>query len=419
MDDGTARRVEDTDDAERVDQRAIRRASLSAVLRRVAAEGPRSRATLAVETGLNKSTTSSLVRELVDRGLLVETDELENPGRVGRPAQKVRFAGSALAAVGLEINVDYLEVCVIDLERRLRYERRVELDNAALTPARSLARLVKLAQGAIDAVEADGARVVGVALAVPGLVDTATGTLAIAPNLDWRDVGCAAYLREHLGRPELTLAVDNEANFAAIAEHWEGAARDLADFVCVSGAIGVGAGLFVDGRLFRGRHGYGGEFGHVVVDHDGPLCACGAHGCVQAVAGQAALLDAAGIAEHDEAAGGGLAALLARARAGDARTLDALSVAGHALGVALSSTVNLLDSEAVLLGGYLAAFAEWLVEPVRAELEERVLGPELRGCEVRAAALGGDAAVRGAAASILSMVMGDPALVGERSPASA
>ncbi len=397
---------------ERLDQRAIRRASLSTVLRRVAAEGPRSRATLAVETGLNKSTTSSLVAELIQRGLLVETDELENPGRVGRPAQKVRFAGAALAAVGLEVDVDALAACVLDLDGQLRHYERVEVDNTSPGPRRVLGKLVRLARAAIDAVEAQGTRVVGVALAVPGLVDTATGGVAVAPNLGWRDVAGGAELRTRLGRPELAIAVDNEANLVALAEHWEGAARDLSDFVCVSGAIGIGAGLFVDGQLFRGRHGFGGELGHVTIDPAGPVCACGARGCLQAIAGKAALLEAAGIDLEDPDAG--LDELERRARAGEQRALGALADAGHALGIALGSTVNLLDPQAVVLGGFLTTFAEWLVAPVRAELDEHVLGADLHGCEVRAARFAGDGAVRGGAARMLSMVMADPALVGER-----
>jgi predicted NBD/HSP70 family sugar kinase len=391
-----------------VDQRAIRRANLSAVLRRVATEGPRSRATLAVETGFTKSTTSSLVGELIERGLVVATDEHERPGRVGRPGRTVRLDGDAIAAVGLEVNVDYLAVCVLDLGGRTRYQRRVEADNAGSSPARVLGRVTRLARDAIATVEEEGARVVGAALAVPGLVDAAGELLIVAPNLGWQRVRCGRELRRRLDRPDLTILVDNEANLAALAEHWEGAASDLRDVVVLSGTVGIGAGMLVDGRLFRGRHGFAGELGHVTVDPDGARCACGARGCLETVAGKAGLLRAAGIPRRD------LRELLARAHRGDARTLATLATAGQALGIALADSVSLLDPQAVVLGGYLTAFSDWLLGPLHTELTTRVLGAETRACELRVGLLADRAAVRGAAASILSAVLADPMLVGAR-----
>ena len=326
----------------------------------------------------------------------------------------MRLADGAVAAVGLEINVNYLAVCVLDLGGRTRHMRRVEAANAASSPGRVLGRIARLGREAIEEVEAEGTRVVGAALAVPGPVNAAAELLTIAPNLGWRQVRCGSELRRRLGRPELAIAVNNEANLAAQAEHWEGAARDVRDFVCVSGAVGVGAGVFVEGRLLRGHHGFAGELGHVTVEPDGALCGCGARGCLETVAGKEALLRAAGIA-HDKAdSAGALEELLARARRGDERTLAALAGAARALGIALAGVVNLLDPEAVLLGGYLSAFADRLLEPVGAELDARVIGARLRGCELRAAALADRAAVRGAAASILGAVMADPGMAGER-----
>jgi predicted NBD/HSP70 family sugar kinase len=392
----------------RVDQSSIRLANLSMVLRRVTADGPRSRATIAVETGFNKTTVSSLVSELIDLRLLVETGEREQPGSVGRPARTVRLNGDAIAAVGLEVNVDYLAVCVSDLSGQVRYQRRVDADNAMSRPSRVLGRLSRLGQRAITAVEAEGARIVGVAVGVPGLVDVAGGTLVVAPNLGWRDVKVAEWLMRRLGRPGVAVRVDNEANLAALAEHWEGAARDLSTFVCVSGDVGVGAGILVDGELYRGPHGFGGEVGHITVDPDGDRCACGSRGCLETVAGQVAVLRRAGIAIEGSRRGSATRELLARARDGDARTLEALSGAGTAIGVGLAAVVNLLDPEAVLLGGYLTPLAEWLVEPVQAELSGRVLAAAHNGCEVRTASLGAGAASRGAAASVLRAVLADP-----------
>src|SRR6187200_418038 len=257
-----------------VDQRTIRRANLSTVLRHVASDGPRSRATIALETGLNKTTVSSLVAELMAADLLVETGEDEQPGAVGRPARTLRLNGEAIAAVGLEVNVDYLAVCVTDLSGRVLQRERVDTANAGSRPAPVLTRLARLGRRAIAAAEAGGSRIVGAALGLPGLVDLAGSTLVLAPNLGWRNVRAADELGRRLERPGLAVAIDNEANLAALAEHWEGAARDLRTFLCVTGDVGIGAGVLVGGELFRGMHGFGGELGHVMVEPGGDRCAC-------------------------------------------------------------------------------------------------------------------------------------------------
>src|SRR5207342_2005864 len=139
----------------------------------------------------------------------------------------------------------------------------------------------------LEVVDEDDLVVVGAAVALPGLVEAKTGTLLRAPNLGWEEIAVAAELASRLGG--LAVRADNEANLAALAEHWQGVARDLEDFVAVFGEVGVGGGIFLDGELFRGAHGFGAEFGHVTVDPDGPACKCGSAGCLETVAGQEAI----------------------------------------------------------------------------------------------------------------------------------
>jgi len=390
----------------RSSQRAIRRANLSAVARLVAAEGPRSRATIALRTGFNKSTVSSLVAELLERGLLAETGEDEHPGRVGRPARTISLNGGAVAAAGLEVNVDHLAVSIVDLAGHVLHSERRDAANGAGRPGPVLDQLARLADAAIAAVETQGVRVLGAGVALPGLVDRRDGRLVVAPNLGWREVPVGAELACRLDRPGLLVTIDNEANLAALAEHWDGAARDLNDFVCVSGEVGIGGGVVAGGELFRGTHGFAGELGHVVVDPAGARCACGARGCLETVAGRAAVLRAAGVPPR-----AGAAELLVRADAGDAGALAALAAAGRALGIALTAVVNVLDPEAVLLGGYLTPFTPWLEGPISAELGRRVLASAWSGCEIRAAGLAEGAAARGAAAGVLRSILADPTLI--------
>lgn len=416
-----------------VDQRAVRRHNLGLVLRHVAEHGPRSRATIAAATGLNKTTVSSLVAELLERGLAREADT-ERPGAVGRPALNVALDGDGVVALGLEVNVGYLAVGAADLLGRVRHERVVERDNRAGPPQGAIDALAGMVRDAMAGLEGEGLTPVGMTLGLPGLVDIARGELFVAPNLGWGRVAAAAVLAARLGPPTLSIRVDNEANLGALAAQAE---LGLRDFLYVSGEVGIGAGIVVDGQLFRGASGFGGEFGHVVVQADGRPCTCGGRGCLETVAGQehllaragvdpapgraagtaavAACLDGSGGARGDGVAAGqaGLrrpvAALVARARAGDARALAALEEAGTWLGIGLASAANLVNPRAVVLGGAYAPLADWLGPPVRRALRERVLASAWAPVEVVASDLGMAAAVRGGARLRLREVLADPA----------
>jgi hypothetical protein len=231
--------------AARADQTTVRRANLGVVFRHVAEHGPCSRAAVASETGLTRGTVSSLVTELIELDLVRESGGPVGPPRTGRPGVAIELAGT-VGAIGLEVNVDYLAVCVEDVRGDVRYERRSMGDNRCSPPGPVLDRLTEMARDALAAATEDGLRVVGLAAAVPGLVRVATGTLLRAPNLDWTDLEIAAELRARLGT-DLPIHVEYEANLAAIAEHWRGAAQGLRSFLLVFGEVGVGGGIFVAG----------------------------------------------------------------------------------------------------------------------------------------------------------------------------
>jgi predicted NBD/HSP70 family sugar kinase len=396
---------------ELANQRAVRRHNLGVVLRHVAEHGPRSRATIALETGLNKTTVSSLVTELIGLDLLVERG-LEQRGTVGRPGQVVELSDGGVVALGLEINVDYLAVRALDLTGGERDRRLDARDNRGVPEAEVLDRLAGLATESLDAVQAEGLRPVGATVAVPGLVDSAGGMLLVAPNLHWKDVAVADELHERLAGPPFPLAADNEANLAALAELWEGTARGLNDVLYVSGEIGVGAGIIVSGELFRGAQGFGGEFGHMTIDPTGRPCACGSRGCLETLAGLEALLSGAGLEPANVAkttgSGEPVATLASRARAGDERALAALREGGRWLGIGIASASNLLNFQAVVLGGFFAQLATWLASPIAHELETHVLAADWAIPRVLPSTLGPEAAVRGAAALSLRRVLADP-----------
>jgi len=352
----------------------IRRANLALVLGRLLAEGPQSRAAIAGRTGLMRSTVSSLVSELEGLGLVASAGRA--PGRVGRPGELIATRPEGAAAIGAELAVDRVRVCLVDLERRVRAVHELEFPRGEGQDA--LAALDEAVAALRAEATLQGTRVVGVGLAVPGLVDLAGAVLVRAPNLDLAGVDLSHALGAGTAAG-LPVLVDNEANLAALAEHGAGAAGDAASMLYVSGGVGIGAGVIVDGRLLRGAHGFGGELGHVTVMPEGPLCGCGARGCLEALAGEAA-----GATPGQRA---------------------------RWLGIALASAVNLVDPAVVVLGGFLAEEGDALVPGVEAELRARVIGQRHRPVAVVRGVLGRQAAMRGAADLALAPVLADPASV--------
>nr|WP_203774189.1 ROK family transcriptional regulator [Actinoplanes nipponensis] len=375
-----------------VRQSSVRAHNLALVLQTVAnSPDPISRAAVATVTGLTRATVSALVDDLVTGGLLTEREPAPRTG-AGRPAVGLAVAPDGPAGLGLEINVDYRGACVVDLAGTVRHRLVEPGDQRLAGPQEALAGLGRLAARARALAEADGLTVAGAVLAVPGLV-TAGGVVRIAPNLGWQDV----VVGELPGGPAMT--VDNEANLAALGELDVG---DLPrDFVYVSGEIGIGAGIVLDGALYRGSRGWSGEIGHIPIDPDGPACRCGARGCLEQYAGQEAVLRAAG---SDT-----VAALAIAAAAGQAAALDALTAAGAALGTAVATVVNLLDVRTIVLGGCYASLLPWLRDGIAAEAGRRVLTAAWSPVQLRAATLGPDAAMLGAAGSVLRGVLDDPA----------
>jgi predicted NBD/HSP70 family sugar kinase len=396
-----------------VRQASLRAHNLALVLRHLtAAERPPSRADLAAATGLTRATVSALVDDLIGGHLLAEVDPAPRTG-AGRPALGLVLATDGPAGLGLEINVDYLAACVVDLTGAIRHRAVRRVDLRPIPPAEVLADLGDLAAAARAEAERQHLVLAGAALAVPGLV-TATGVVRLAPNLGWRDVDLADALNAHpalAGQravPGRWLTVDNEANLAALGELHAGHPGP-ATFLYVSGEIGIGAGIVLHGTLFRGARGWSGELGHIPVHPTGRPCRCGSRGCLEQYAGQEAILTGAGLAGQGLPADMAIARLVELASADDPAAIRALAEAATALGVAIAGVINLLDLDTVVLGGVYAPLANWLCPPLEAEIRRRVLTAAWSPVTVRPSLLLRDAAVLGAAGSVVRTVLTHPA----------
>ncbi|MFJ3103996.1 ROK family protein [Streptomyces sp. NPDC086835] len=401
----------------KADRETVRRHNLSLVLRTVRDQVEATRAGVAARVGLTRAAVSSLVEQLIESGFLSESGKTFS-GQAGRPGTVLKVARTGLAGIGVEINVDYVAVCVVDLAGTDRVRLVEHLDNRGAAPAEVFGRAARIAARALESATEQELRPVGAELALPGLISG--GSVLQAPNLGWTSVPAQTPFAEALaalrpGLPALPVRSENEANLAALAELWFGGLGDVRSFLYLTGEIGVGGALVLDGELLRGANGFAGEIGHVAVSDDGPLCRCGSRGCLEQYAGQAALLRAAGLDERAGAAG--MAELEHRARTGDDAALAALSGAGRALGRALSGAVNLFDPDAVVLGGVYRPLMPWLGPPTGAELEARVVSGlwSPTSARLRASSPAADAA-RGAAALVVQDVLADPVAYAPRPP---
>jgi glucokinase-like ROK family protein len=376
----------------------LRRLNRLRVIDALRDEGLISRAEIARRTGLSRSTVSSLVSELQADGLVIERPEpaAAHGDQGGRPPILLSFDASAGVAVGIDFDHHHLRVAVSDLSSRILAEREQQLDtdHAAHEGLDAAAQLVAelLAEAGVDE-----ARVIGAGMCLPGPVHRPTGVVgstAILPG--WVGVAAAEEMRRRL---ELPILVDNDANLAALAEAAFGAGRDAKDLVYLMISSGIGAGLVLNGRLYRGAEGLAGELGHVLVDAEGPVCRCGNRGCLETVAGTDALAD---LLRRSHGAGLDGRAIVRLAREGDLGCRRVIADAGRAIGQAAATLVNVLNPELLIVGGDLSDAGELLLGGVRESLQRSALPTAVQAAEVVAGSLGDRAEVLGAIALVLS-----------------
>lgn len=391
-------------------QGSLRARNLALVLGVVAdAPIPVSRAGVAAITGLTRATVSSLVDAMVAGRLICEVEPLQAQ-RSGRPATGLVVSGQSVAGVGVEINVDYLACYLLDLAGQVRHRAILRQDLRGRDPQEVLITVAGMVAKARRAARRLGLTVVGVGVGVPGLVDVGEGRLLVAARLGWRDIDIRGTLSGLARLGTIGVTVDNEANLAALGELQAGRTHLPADFLYVSGEIGVGAGIILAGSLFRGARGWAGEIGHMTVAPDGPACGCGSRGCLEAFAGQEAIMTGAGLVSRVPISSRSTVDhILEAAQRDDPATLAALKEAGNALGVTLASAVNFFDMGCVVLGGIYTQLGPWIKPLVEAEINRRVLSGPWSPVTVRYSQTGTDGAVLGAAAVIIHPVLTDPA----------
>ncbi|MCI0686914.1 MAG: ROK family transcriptional regulator [Sporichthyaceae bacterium] len=391
-------------------------AGLNGNARRVAevlrARGPSTRAQLARATHLSRPTISATITELTAAGVAVElaagvagelaaatvVEAAPGPDRragarsaSGRPAGVVRLTRQAGLAVGVDVGRRHIRVAVADLGHDILLESATRLEeDADDAPQPVLDRAASMIEQALAEVRAGSDEVVGIGMGVPApmTLDGRIGAPRLLPG--WGELSPGHELSARLGIP---VQVNNDANLGALGEfHW-GAGRGASVLVYVKLATGIGAGIVLDGELFRGSAGTAGELGHITIDARGPVCRCGNRGCVELAAGGRALVAQA---RHTYPELADVADLVELANSGDPGCRRLLTDAGTQIGLALSGLVNLINPERILLGGELGNAADLMLDPLRRGLAESAMPAAVETVTVlpgelgdRAAALGG------------------------------
>ena len=365
----------------------------SQIFTTVLSHGPLTRLEVARRAGLSPAAVTKAVRPLIEAGYLVEdVDEQPRPA-LGRPANLVRVDGGRALFIGVKVTGDEIIGVLTDLCCRIRVARHARLVNRE--PKGVLASVAELVGELLAAAGDLGVPVLGLGIAVSGDVDRGAGVVRYSPFLEWRNVPLAELTATTTGLP---VTVDNDVRALTVAEQWFGAGVGLSDFAVVTVGAGIGCGLVVHGRVVAGAHGVAGEIGHVTVDPAGPPCHCGNRGCVEAIAGDAAILrrirETTGVEVADTAEAVDLA------HRGVAGAREAYARAGEAIGRGIATVANLLGPERVIISGEGLAAHDLFAEQIRDTFAAAAFGSAAQ-CDVQTRPLPFEEWARGAAATAI------------------
>lgn len=391
-------------------QSEIRRNNLSRMLEALHLQGSLSRSELSACLHLNCSTVASLIAELAARGLVWERsrDKPAPQPTPGRPSPVVEICREGPAALALELSTDWIRAAVIGLGANVAVSVSKDLSLASSTPEEALDEAHSLV-GPMLAQLDHGPRVAAIGVSAPGAVRADDGYVYHAPNLGWRDVPLGSLIRSRFSDLGLPVFVGNDADLAASAEHLRGSGRGTADFICLWGEGGIGAGIVVGGQSLAGAAGYAGEVGHMAVDPEGAECRCGSHGCWETVVGEEALLRRSG--RDPKGGSAAVADLLQAAEEGEGGALAAIAESGRWLGIGIAGLVNVFNPSRVALGGLYARIDPYAHEALVHELGCRAMPAPRAMVELTTASLGADALLLGAAELALAPIIRDPATV--------
>jgi N-acetylglucosamine repressor len=368
-----------------------------------------SRAELSKETGLSPTAIGVIVSSLLEKGYIHETGTGESKG--GRKPVMLELKPDSYYSVGLDIDVDSIQFVLTDITGRLVHEGSVPL--AVNTVEAAVAASEACVTDIMGRFSISREKMLGIGISVPGMVDSISHRVVLAPNLGWEDEDPSGMLKERL---QLPVFIENEAMSSAICENWIGTCQKASNFVCVNIKSGIGAGIFTGGKPYRGTSGSAGEVGHIVVDENGPKCGCGNYGCLETVVSTARIVEKArkmvrqgvvsslnDIENVDELS---LEDIVDAARAGDGAAMNLLDETARYLGIALSNLVNTLNPSRIVLGKDFTVYGDLVMGTLRSVIDAKALKRPASNVELLISEAGEKASTLGAAIIPLKKLFG-------------
>ena len=368
-----------------------------------------SRAELARRTSLSRSTVSAIVNDLLSTGLIKEERTGISSG--GRRPIMLGFQDQSSFIVGIELGATHVSCVLTDLRCNVRASW------SAPAPVRddpevALKKMTMAVHSVLEAGGVQRSQLLGLGVAVPSPVDRERpGELLPVVLPKWTGYNIATHLQKSFERP---VFVDNDANLGALAELWWGAGTGVRDLAFIKVATGIGAGLIIDGRIFRGSGGIAGEIGHTSIDPNGPLCICGLHGCLTTFIGTPALLaraqDQLRASGSDSPPPANIDELVNAALDGDPMSVELIHYASERLGVGVANMLNLLNPKMVILGGGIARAGDLVLDTVQKTIRGLSLPASISNAQIRTTGLNEWGIAVGAATLVLQAALETPAL---------
>ncbi|MGY0691426.1 ROK family transcriptional regulator [Virgibacillus sp. FSP13] len=348
-------------------QFVVKKGNKSLVLETIIEYSPLSRADIANHTGLNKGTVSSLVSELLDEQLIYESGPGQSNG--GRRPVMLLFNQLAGYSIGIDLGVNYLLGVLTDLKGNICTEKTFKFNNLSYDEIKD--KLFDIINYLFESAPSSAYGIVGIGVGVPGTVSN-DGEILIAPNLGWKNISFKKVLEE---KYEVPVIVENEANAGAYGEKKFGVGEDLDNIIYVSAGIGIGVGLILNGKLYKGTNGFSGELGHMTIDLNGAKCSCGNEGCWELYASEQALLNNAQALNikapsNEEIT---LELLDQLAENNDQTALKLFKQIGDYLGVGINNIINIFNPQQVIIGNRLASYEKWLQESLNNRISNHSL----------------------------------------------
>lgn len=398
------------------DQLLVKQINKMLVLNTIYKEQTISRAEIAKLTGLNKSTVSALVDELLSEGLTLEIGTGESQG--GRKPINLSINRAIGSVIGIDLGVNYILSILTNFAGQIIWEKRVTIKNNIDSPQQKIQDLIGLIKETMEHAPATRRGIIGIGIGVPGLVNYDRGCVLYAPNLLWENIELKDIIEEKFNIPTF---VDNEANVGAIGEKWFGIGKRIADFLYISAGTGIGAGIIINNELYRGTRGLAGEIGHMTFDLHGITCTCGNVGCWEEYASEKALvryfkehsseypdsilLSKNNVEYLDEL---NIFPIIDAAMKGDSLAMEGFKNIGYCLGVGVSNLINTFNPECVVIGNVLPLAGDILMDELRKEVARRCLFSKYSNVEISVSELYMNACALGAVALVISRIYASP-----------